>query len=168
MFFRAITSLCKYFIKLLIQIVLILILLGSFGAVVNYVLFQAGDLTTNFEAKAEERAAVIALIRSGRLKSQQEPEIIEGGIKISEIELPESYNNVTRNDKVTVMEKGELLEVHFRVKTNGFGDSSLYFIYNSDSKLEDKDKFTKEDFLLLRGELFEAEKVAPNWYKVIH
>lgn len=167
MFFRAITSFCKYFIRLLIQIGLILILLGSFTAVVYYFWFQAGDLTTNFEAKAEERAAVIALIKSGRLKSQQEPEILESGIKMSEIELSESYNNVTRNDKVTVIEKGDILEVHFPVKVYGFGDSRLDFIYNSDPKLEDKNQFTKEDFLWLRGNLLEVEKVAPNWYKVL-
>lgn len=130
-------------------------------------LWNGDKLTSNFDTKYAERSAIVALIKSKQLKRTKLTINKEQAITYSQVSLTKEYKRIAQNNSVKVAEKKDILEIAFPIRTWQFGDGKLFFVYRSDTKLNNKVKLTPEDFLLFNGaNLFHAEKVAPNWYKV--
>lgn len=151
-----------------LSIAISLLLLFS---VLFYQWWNSGELTTNFDPKFKERSEVVALIKSDQLGSDNtyKKKIKRSNLDVSQIELPKQYKNLAMFDYIIVVEKDNILEIYFPLKTAQFGDSTMYFVYNSDPRLEEKKELEVDDFLYLtEGDFFEAKKVAPQWYQVMH
>ena len=145
-----------------------LIPIASIGLFIWF--WHRNDPPRKFEVHEKERNAVVALIQSGELPliDTRTSQLEDGAIYTSgRVELPENYRAITRKGYAQVAREGNVLEVAFLLDTWQFGDGQLYFVYRSDKTLENQAKLTAKDFLLFSGaNYFEAEALAPHWYRV--
>lgn len=85
----------------------------------------------NFKAYIKEREQVVSLIRSKQLKVDGLTKTANGA-RATKVNLPEKYQNLSRNGQVSAIGEGNSLEVIFTHSSIGFGDGSNYIIYRSD------------------------------------